>query len=33
MRRGRDVEAICAATRAHWGWVDNDRNGVLDVLE
>jgi hypothetical protein len=33
MRRGRDVEFVCEATRVHWGWVDSNQDGVLDVFE
>jgi hypothetical protein len=33
MRRGRDVEFACDATRVHLGWVDSNQDGVLDVFE
>jgi hypothetical protein len=33
MKRGRDVEFACDATRVHWGWVDSNQDGVLDVFQ
>jgi hypothetical protein len=33
MRLGRDVEFACQATRVHWGWVDSNQDGILDVFQ
>lgn len=33
MKRGRDVEFACDSTRVHWGWVDSNGDGTLDVFD
>lgn len=33
MRHHSEADYVCASTRAHWGWVDNNNDGIHDALQ